>query len=781
MLPDLNDELTTRTIKDSPVERMEYDAAPAEVTDAEQAETDRLYQTHCKLMNWYRQELARQEQNRFEQAVDSDYYDGLQLTADDLKVLNDRGQPPMVYNVLANSINWICGSEKRGRTDFSILPRTQEDSQAAERKTKYLKYLSDVNRDQFHRSKAFEDCIKVGVGWLECGLQEEDDGEPIFSRSESWRNVLWDSTGSWITQDDWRYMFRSRWVDADVARALVEKIKGAAEKVDNSAQGSVVIGGMFMLDGDIPMDEAEADRQDSTRFASEFNGHNRKRVRLIQCEYREPEQVKKMRGGAFNGQIYDETDPRHMEQIQAGTAMLVDRMNMRMRTALITPTEIIYDGPSIYRHNTFSLTPVWCNVRDRDGMPYGIVRNLRPIQDGVNKRASKALHILSTNKTMIEDGALSENMSPTEFMNEINRADGVIRLSQGGLARIKTDAERGMDQSHTALMGQDINMIQQVSGVTDELLGKKTNAVSGVAVQARQEQGSLATSKPFDNLRLAVQMDGEKKLSLIEQFATEQKQFRITNMKGTPEFVTMNDGLPENDITRSKADFIVSEADWRATMRQAQNEQLGDMLQKMPPQVALALLDLWVDEMDIPNRDAIAKRIRAINGQKDPEQSQPTPEDIASQQAQQAQQQQQQQMAQLEMQEKQAGIDEKQANVAVRQAQAAKAHADVNVANSVAVNNYMTGANSGMSAATQVILQPTIAKVADALLVQAGWPNPQPVATTGIAPAANGLAPHLMPQGAPANDPGIPAQPGMSQQPAPAAPAAPAIPQGTQQ
>jgi hypothetical protein len=219
--------------------------------------------------------------------------------------------------------------------------------------------------------------------------------------------------------------------------------------------------------------------------------------------------------------VFDQTDPRHTEQVSNQTAIVVEKVMMRMRTALITPTEIIFDGPSIYRHNTFSLTPVWCYRRDRDGMPYGIVRNLRPIQDGVNKRASKALHILSTNKTLIEDGALSDSMSPREFMDENARSDGVIRLANGGLSRIQLNVERGLDQAHMEMQAHDVAMIQQVGGVTDELMGRKTNAVSGVAVQARQEQGSLATSKPFDNLRLAVQMDGEKILSMVEQFVTD--------------------------------------------------------------------------------------------------------------------------------------------------------------------------------------------------------------------------------------------------------------------
>lgn len=744
---DLNDPKRYKVEKAAPADRGMAKDAPAgdDVSDTEQAKEEALMQVHARLISFYRRELEIQGPNRFEQALDEDYYDGIQLSEEDLRVLNDRGQPPMIYNVLAMSMNWIFGSEKRGRTDDKILPRGKEDAKPAERKTKYMKYLGDVNRAAFHRSAAFEDCGKVGVGWLECGLQDEDDGEPVFERSESWRNVIFDSAGSRITEDDHRYRFRSRWVDADVAIAMFKKIPGAVDKIERSVQESTVLTGYDGRDGDVAMDQAESERDTATgRSMSEFK---RRRVRLIQCEYRDPEDVKKLRGGPFNGQIFDEADPRHKEQIDTGAAVLVEKTMMRMRLAIITPSEIIYDAPSIYRHNTFSLTPIWCYRRGRDGMPYGFVRNLRPIQDGINKRASKALHILSSNKVVIEEGALSESQSMDDFQNEVARPDGIIVMGSGKLDLVKFDIDRGMDQSHMQLMTHDVGMIQQVGGVTDELMGRKTNAVSGVAVQARQEQGSMATSGPFDNLRLAHQIHGEKKLSLIEQFATEQKQFRITNMRGTPEFVTMNDGLPENDITRSKADFIVSEADWRATMRQAAVSEFTDLLTKMPPQVAMAVLDLLVDEMDISNRDEIVKRIRAMNGGKDPDATEPTPEEMQAAQMQQQQQQIQQQQLQLAMEEQAATIEDKKASAAQKQA-------NVDVARATMLNLNMTAANSAMSAATQVIQMPTIAKVGDGLLMQGGWQGGLPV-PVGLPQAAQQGIPQ---QAVPVQPPAAPAQ-----------------------
>jgi hypothetical protein len=256
-------------------------------------------------------------------------------------------------------------------------------------------------------------------------------------------------------------------------------------------------------------------------------------------------------------------------------------------------------------------------------------------------------------------------------------------------------------------------------------LGRTTNAVSGIAVQKRQEQGSLATNKPFDNLRLAFQMQGEIQISLIEQFVTEQKSFRITNQRGTPEFIDMNDGLPENDITRSKADFIISEAEWRATMRQAAAEQLMEMITRMPPDVAMAILDLAVDCMDdLPNREEITKRIRSINGQKDPDATEITPEEQAKMDAAAKQQQFADEMAMAELEGKVAETDKKKAD-------ARKAMASADREEAQTMQTRVDATNTAMLAATSVVRMPTIAKVADGILQEAGWKN---FALSGLPP-----------------------------------------------
>lgn len=666
---------------------------------------------HRRLLSIYEQELDRQAENRMEMATDADFYDNIQWSEEDARELKERGQDPLVFNVISSSVNWVTGTEKRGRTDYKILPRKKEAAKPAEKKTQLMKYLSDVNRTPFHMSRGFEDAAKVGLGWIECGVQEEDDSEPIYDRYESWRNLLWDSACSEKDLSDCRYMFRSKWLDMDVAEAMFGQRKGVLK----SSAGD---GDNYGLDqqGDEAMDSAENSRELSGGSRTDYSSDARTRVRVIEAWIRRPTKVSRIKGGEFAGDVYEPGHAGHEDALEGGKSVLVEKVSMRMYVAIFASSGLLYAGISPYRHNTFPFTPIWCYRRDRDGLPYGMIRGMRDLQYDINKRAAKALHILSTNKVIMDEGAVEDI---DEFLEEISRPDAVIVKKQG--KELVINADRDVAPVHMEFMSRSISMIQQQSGVTDESMGRSTNATSGIAIGRRQEQGAMATAGIFDNLRFASQVHGEKKLSLIEQYMGEEKQFRITNMRGTPDYITVNDGLPENDIVHTKADFVISESDWRATIRQNATEELTALLMQLAPaapQLAMVMIDLVVEEMDIGNREELVKRIRQVTGMKDPDQTEPTPEELAAEKAQQAQAEQMEQERQAMLQ---AELEGKAATTRKDDAAAQKA-----IAESQVVLNKLSGMNvetlrTALEAALAMIGNPAVSPVADVVLKEAGF------------------------------------------------------------
>jgi len=702
---------------------------------------------HSNLLGHYLAELDKQAGNRAEMAKDERFYDNDPWTDEEKFILAQRGQMATNYNVISTTLNWLIGTERRGRTDYKILARRKEGSAAAERKTELLKYLSDANNSEFASSQAFASAVKCGIGWLEAGWQADDEGgEPIYDRAESWRNILWDSLANAPDFSDGRFMFRTKWTDIDNAVALTPDRE---EMITTAAASSLNFGASLDQFGDEAMDEWENTASSTARSAPGMSATSRDRVRLIEGWFRKPAMTRVIVGGDFSGEIFDEFSEGHLRDVDAGRASIHKRVKMRTFVSLFTTAGLLYLAPSPYRHNRYPFTPIICYRKASDGSPYGLIRGMRDLQTHINKSASKAQYVLATNKTIMEKGAVDDL---EQYEEEAARPDAIIVVNPG--KRLEMNVDRDLAPAHLDLMSRMIQMVQQQSGVTDESLGRTTNAVSGKAIVARQDQGALATAEPFDNLRFARKIHGEKMLSLTEQFMSEQKSFRITDQRGNPQYININD-TPENDITRTKADFIISEQSWHATMRQAGVEALMEFVARVAPgqpQVVMAILDLVAEGMDeLPNREEIVKRIRQITGMKDPDadpNAPKSPEEMAQEQA----------KAEADAMQKRGAMAEiaKMENEAkLKAAQAEKAGADAQKVMEGLPLDRMSALKSALEAALAVISVPQSVPVADRLLDHAGFatahPNPEEMAEGETAPAAvhppfNPASPSLPPQ-----------------------------------
>lgn len=637
------------------------DAETGDPLDSEESTKE-----HRQLLSWFYLERDKQSANRLEMSMDHDFYDGLQWDEADAASLRDRGQMPLVYNEIAPLVDWLIGTERRTRVDWSVLPRAEDDVESAAVKTKVLKYVSDVNRAQFTRSRAFADAVKGGVGWVDDGARDDPTQDVLYSKYEDWRNVLWDSSGYELDLSDARYLFRWRWVDEDVALMMFpdrkDEIRQAVE--DSGLSGDDQDDVWFMGEKLEP-----TGRLNGSGSASMLDTQ-RRRVKLYECQYRKPSKVKVVDDGPMRGAFVDENDTAMAAAIEANGSSVVEKVMMRVHFAVFTEAAMLSSAPSFYRHNRFTLTPFWCYRRSRDRLPYGAVRRVRDIQQDLNKRASKALFMLNTNQIIADEGAVADANIARE---EVDRPDGYIEKKAGKefIIRRDTDAATGQIQMMT-LAAQSI---QKTGGVNNENLGRQTNAQSGAAIEARQNQGAVGTTEPFDNARYATQVQGEKQLSLTEQFYTEEKVIRLTGAKGAIEWVKVNtpeiqpDGSVRylNDITASLADFVVAEQDYAGTLRQVMFDSLQQLVQKLPPDVGLRLFTIAMEFSDLPNKDAIVEEIRRMTGDRDPNKEM-TPEeqkaDLAAQAEQQDAMQLQRESAMLAMEEQRAKVRELNAKAA---------------------------------------------------------------------------------------------------------------------
>ena len=383
-----------------------------------------------RLHDWVYQERVRQSENRTEMAIDANFADGLQFTDDEKSEIDENGMIPLVFNECKPAVEWIIGTEARTKIDHAVLPRQSKGKDDAITKTKLLKYLSDVNKSPFKRSDAFRHAVTVGVGWLETSISTDPEDEPIRHGCEHWRNVWWDSLGTELDLTDARYLFRSRYIDLDIALEMwpdrTDAIKSHAENNDRSPNYQED----DWLQSQVYYNQGSnyRSRVDDALAAS----HNRRMVvPVVEMWYRKPTRGQKVKGSRFNGLPFDDQNQEMAKLRDSGAISLCDAIYMEMRLAIfLDDGALLHESKSPYNHNRFPLYPIWCYRRDIDGMPYGVIRNARDAQFDLNKRRQKALWLLSTVRTVMEKGAVDDM---DEFVEEVGRPNAVIEKNDEGL------------------------------------------------------------------------------------------------------------------------------------------------------------------------------------------------------------------------------------------------------------------------------------------------------------------------------------------------------------
>lgn len=578
---------------------------------------------------WFIMELQRQAANRYQMALDEDYYDGDQWTQDEAAAVRRRGQNPVVFNECKPMVDFMLGTERRMRVDGQVINRTDSSREAeedAQNKTSLLKFIDDINRVQFVRSEVADDQFKAGLGWLEIGIRRDPQEFAIYKRRESWRNMLHDSLGQSKMPRDWRYVFRFREVDFDIAEAMfsnkADELRRAVTTPDSSRYMKW-FNGEPTTNSFTATDMALTSRW-TTYDAEAWLQNPRERVMLIEAWMAEP--------------YKDMGDAQGM----------TDRpMVLRKRVSIMTEYDTLIESWSPYTHDEFPFVPQWCYRRKKDGAAYGVIRQHRGPQDSVNKHMSKAQFRLGVRQIWLEEGALDDSvMDQEELENAAGDPSAVLTFAKGALSGGKVQLQDG-----TALAQADIMMaqqfaqgIRQLGPVSTEDRGQDPSNVSGKARAIRQEQGTRLTAEPFDNMMLARQLEQEITLSLAEQYIRQPMEFLVPgDGSGKKNYTKINQPDPEtgqmNDIGKRKAQYVIGETPWQQSLAEGMFDSLMEMLTQLAsvtPQVVVSLLDV-VFEMhpSLPRKALILERIRKVTGMPDPSKGD-TPEMQAQKQQQDA-------------------------------------------------------------------------------------------------------------------------------------------------
>lgn len=155
-----------------------------------------------------------------------------------------------------------------------------------------------------------------------------------------------------------------------------------------------------------------------------------------------------------------------------------------------------------------------------------------------------------------------------------------------------------------------IEGMKAIMGMYDASLGARSNETSGVAIQARQQEGDNATYHFIDNMTRAIRYAGMVIVDLIPHVYDAERVVRLLNIDGTAEMQAVNNVLtPSLDV--GKYDVSCTAGPSFQTQRQETRAAMIELIGKFP-QLAQVAGDLVVKNMDFPDADELAKRVKKM-------------------------------------------------------------------------------------------------------------------------------------------------------------------------
>tara|TARA_R110002110_G_scaffold415835_1_gene657218 strand:+ start:32879 stop:35206 length:2328 start_codon:yes stop_codon:yes gene_type:complete len=555
------------------------------------------------------------------------YYDGKQLEPKIIEALKDRGQAPLVYNLIGPTIDAVLGIEAKTRTDWVVRPDDDNSLEVAEGLNERLNEEARLALADRGVADGYAAQVKTGLGWVEVNRNIDPFASKYRVEYINRNEIHWDWHAKRPDLRDARYLVRDRWLDKD--RALLAFPRH--EHLINMAINGWRIWSSVWTDEKpellVHLQHAYAEHQQTTLDEETWFNRERERVRVFEIWYRTYQRGVILRMNDGRVIEYDQRNPVHKAAIYHKHAMPESGVFPKMRLAYFLGCHRVVDVPSPLPHDNFPYIPMWGFREDGTGIPYGLIRRMMSPQDEVNARRSKMMWLLSAKRTIMDKDAT--DMDIEELTDEIQRPDGVIILNPSRQNRdqyaFRVEQDFQLASQQFEVMVESQKMIQETAGVYSALMGKQDGgADSGVAIASLVEQGSTTLAELNDNYRFGRRLVGQALLSLIVQDMGRNPQDVAVNLTKPQrtKHVKLNhreateDGrvLITNDVTRAKTQVVLDDIQATAGYRAQVANRLFEVTATLPDEIKGAVLDVIIEATDIPQRDELAKRIRAVTG-----------------------------------------------------------------------------------------------------------------------------------------------------------------------
>ena len=494
---------------------------------------------HSKLITWVNESDEASAESRALSEKCMDYRDGKQWTDAEIAKLNKQKQAATVINRIKPKVDGLLGMEKTQRTTAKAFPRTAKHEKGAEAATEAIRFVLQDNFYNELRSDVFDNIIVPGTGGLEVMVKAKGEDYDIKLKSIPWDRIIYDPHSRRKDFSDARYLGQVVWMDYDEA---IELYPDAEDVLEAMQTGSSTY-------------------DDKPRWMD----NTRRRVKIVEMYWYEGKEI---HYGCFTrgGWVKEpKVSPFKNEEGE---------------------TEWPYEFASPFV--------------GREGNRYGAVAQYLDVQDEINKRRSKALHLMSVRQIMLERGAVED---VNKARAELAKPDGVLEVTPGMEFELLKTGDMAAAQFN--LLTEAKAEIDAV-GYNAAVAGKDQNAISGVALRQRQQSGQTELAPIFDCLKHLDHRVYRKIWNRIKQYWKAEKWVRVTDDEQNLKWVGLNTPITKGQMMMEQAkEQGVPPEQLQQMMMQVQQDPM--MQEVVDTQNLVAELDVDIVIDDAP--DAITTQV----------------------------------------------------------------------------------------------------------------------------------------------------------------------------
>lgn len=588
------------------------------------------------------------QEPRTDGELSRDYYDGIQFTAAEILVYEERKQPPIVINRIQRAIDGIMGVVSGGKSSPRALMRNPpEDKPQAPQQPQMgqpqpgqqvmggnggppmgsldagdvasmtLRFIADTGHFEPLSIDVLENGLIEGCG---AAIYEVGEDKNVAPSQIRWEEFFYDPYSRRPDFKDARYMGIAKWMYADTLASAYPDAKEAMD--DFSSNG--VLGGM-----------PDITWEDRPNNGTPWVDGVKRRLMVAEMYHQHS-------GKWWREVFYCD------KQLESGPSPYNDDQ----------------DRPS-------NPIEAWSAYVNRKNWRYGIVKMMRDIQDEINMRRSKALHEINSRQLEY----VNIDVPPVDndtARKEAARPDGIIPFG------LKTVPRQDVVANNIELMSEAKSELDRLAP-TPALLGRASADASGRAQQVKQQAGITELDRVLGRHRDWKRRSYVQMWNRARQFYDGPKWVRVTSDSDAPQYVQINEpgpmvpgidpvtgqptmvpGPPQNHIAKMDVDIVLEDVPDTATLQQEQFNEFMAFAQANPGVIPP---DLLIELSSIPEKQKFLKKLRDAQAAAAPAKQQ-------AEQMAQAEQQAKTQKTQAEAAKAGAGADETHANINLKNAQA---------------------------------------------------------------------------------------------------------------